>query len=201
MKRLHELQQNIQQRRESSQQTREFKHYQPAAGGDKSAVYQRIRAQEYANRVDTRETKDYSSDLYDDLSYRLPQVDNQDAILRNNRNVGSNLNNLPTIGASQLGIVGNQANAANNYTPVLKYNKATPSYYGSAQKYGPQASSIESLNPNFLYRSRTKENQVLGSKNHLNSNRYGGAASIIAEGRLDQQKMAMERYRRIDVAE
>ena len=65
LKRLHELQQNIQQRRESSSKGgRDFNHYAPAAGGDKSAAYQRVRAQEYNDRIDTRETRDYSVDQY-----------------------------------------------------------------------------------------------------------------------------------------
>ena len=35
----------------------------------------------------------------------------------------------------------------------------------------------------------------------MKSNRYAGAASVVAEGRNEAQRLLMEKYRRIDVSE
>jgi hypothetical protein len=73
--------------------------------------------------------------------------------------------------------------------------------YGSGAKYNyPNSNSIDALNQAYMQRSRSKDAVTLASQ--LKSNRYGGgAASVIAEGRLESQKLLMERYRRIDVSE
>lgn len=51
-----------------------------------------------------------------------------------------------------------------------------------------------------LPRSHSKDSLHL--KNNLVNNRYGGGAnSIVEAGRVESQRLLMERYRRIDVSE
>jgi hypothetical protein len=57
-----------------------------------------------------------------------------------------------------------------------------PQSYGSSGKYGYQ-NNIDAINQGYLYRSRSKD--AVGLQNNLKSNRYGGAASVIAEGRME----------------
>lgn len=116
----------------------------------------------------------------------MPQVED-DPIMPTgyrNRDVG-NLNNFPSINGSNLGLVGNSIITGANYTPVQKYTKAPQMAYGSGAKYNyPSGNSIEAINQAYMQRSRSKDAVTLASQ--LKSNRYGGgAASVIAEGRLE----------------
>ena len=115
----------------------------------------------------------------------MPQVEDDPVPTgyRNHQRDVGNLNNLPSINGSNLGLVGNQIITGANYTPVQKYSKAPQMAYGSGNKYGYQNNSIDAVNQGYLYRSRSKD--AVGLSNQLRSNRYGGAASVIAEGRME----------------
>jgi hypothetical protein len=191
LKRLHDLQQNIQSRRETSAR-RDYPHYEAAGGDKQQAAYQRVRAQE-SSRQETRQhqrnPKEYlNNELYEDVLYRMPQVEDDPVPLYRQDKAIGNLNNLPSInGSNRLGAVGNQIVTNSNYTPIQKSAKAAPQVYGSNGKYGYQNSSIDALNAAYLYKSRSKDTVELQS--YLKSNRYGGGtASVVAEGRIESGK-------------
>ena len=67
------------------------------------------------------------------------------------------------------------------------------------QVYGPSSrnSQISEAQSRPLARAYSKDYLNQGSQ--LRSNRYAGAASIVEAGRVESQRLLMERYRRIDI--
>lgn len=59
--------------------------------------------------------------------------------------------------------------------------------------YPPSANEIHAA---MLPRTRSKDSIAL--QNNL-KNRYGGAANIVEQGRIESQRLLMERYQRLNV--